>query len=268
MSERNRALTFGALTAATLSCLTLLLVCPHRADCVKALTQLDAWLGYGGRVVLPVVSISVAVWAGRLACIVLASQRWSRRLPPQPPTPALLEAIQRTGVPAVIQVAGGVPDAFCAGAIRPRIYVTEAALRCLGRDELDVVLLHEHDHVRRCEPMVRAAYQAATDVFFYIPILHWLAQRRVEESELRADRAALERLGRRPVAAALWTLGRGGALQGTAAFGGVTELRVAQVLGDPVPRRSLTFSTVAASAMGLYLALQVASCLLPAFQRL
>ena len=211
---------------------------------------------------------SLLLWVARLAWIVSASRRWSRRLTAQPLTSGLLEAIERTGVQAVVQVEGRVPGAFCAGAIRPRIYITEGALRCLGPAELDVVLMHEQDHVRRHEPFVRAAYQAATDVFFYVPILRWLAQRRIEESELRADRAALQRLGRRPVAAALWALGRGAVLQGAAAFAGVAELRVAQVLGDPLPRRSLTFSTVAASGMGLYLALQVASCLLPAIQRL
>ena len=69
------------------------------------------------------------------------------------------------------------------------------------------------------------------------------------------------RSGRRPVAAALWALGGGATVLGTAAFACVTEMRVAQVLGDPLPRRAPNFSIVVLSAMGAYLALQVGSCL-------
>lgn len=96
----------------------------------------------------------------------------------------------------------------------------------------------------------------------YLPLLRWFADHRIEESELRADRVALRRLGPRPVAGALWALGRRGVAQGAAAFGGVAELRVAQVLGDPIPRRSPAASVVAISAMGVYLAVPVAACLI------
>jgi len=180
----------------------------------------------------------------------------------------LVDAMSRTGVQGVRCLAADGPAAFCAGAIRPRILVSEGLIDRLGPDELDAVLLHEREHVRTFEPLVRAAHEAASEVFFYVPLVRWWSRHRLEDSELRADRAALDRLGQRPVAAALLALGRSTAIQGAAAFGGVAELRVAQVLGDPLPARAPGLALVAISGMGVYLALQVASCLVQAAHRL
>ncbi|MDQ6880111.1 MAG: M56 family metallopeptidase [Candidatus Dormibacteraeota bacterium] len=145
--------------------------------------------------------------------------------------------------------------------------MSEGLIGRLTADELDAVLLHEREHVRTFEPLVRAAYDSASQVFFYIPIVRWWSQRRLEDSELRADRAALKHLGPRPVASALWVLGGSSpAVQGVAAFGGVAQLRVAQVLGDPLPTRAPGLSLVVVSGMGTYLAFSVASCLLQAAQ--
>ena len=57
-------------------------------------------------------------------------------------------------------------------------------------------------------------------------------------------------------------------MQGVAGFGGIAELRVAQVLGDALPTRAPGLPLVAISGLGIYLALQVASCLIQAGQRL
>jgi len=141
-------------------------------------------------------------------------------------------------------------------------------VRNFDGEELDAILLHEQDHARRFEPLVRAAYDAAARVFFYVPLVRWWSRRSIEDAELRADRAALDRLGRRPVAAALWALGGSPSIQGTAAFGGVAELRVAQVLGDPLPRRAPEWSLLSASTMGICLAFQVAFCLVQGAQHL
>jgi beta-lactamase regulating signal transducer with metallopeptidase domain len=66
----------------------------------------------------------------------------------------------------VICLAGDSPTAFCAGAFRLRILLSEGVVRQLGKEELDAVLLHEKDHVQRHEPLVRAANEAAAQVFF------------------------------------------------------------------------------------------------------
>lgn len=262
MTDRHRNLILGGLTVGTLTCFGWLLACPHRADCLRTLTRLDVWAAAGTRVALPLLAASFAVWLLRVAWLIHRAAAGVDRLPrSQVMPPRLAAAAARTGAQRVVCLAGNSPTAFCAGAFRPRILVSEGVVRQLGEDELDAVLLHEQDHARRYEPLMRAAHDAAAQVFFYIPLLRWWARLQAENAELRADRAALKRLGPRPVAAALWALGEGASLQGAAAFAGVASLRVAQLLGDPLPSRAPAASLMVISAMGLYLAFQVASCL-------
>lgn len=269
MTDRHRNLILAGLTVGTLTCFGWLLACPHRADCLRTLTRLDVWAAAGSRVALPLLAASFAVWMLRVAWLIRRAAAGVERLPrAQAMPPELAVAAARTGAQGVICLAGDSPTAFCAGAFRPRILVSEGLVRQLGAEELDAVLLHEQDHVRRHEPLVRAANEAAAQVFFYIPLMRWWARLQAENAELRADRAALRRLGTRPVAAALWALGDGASLQAAAAFAGVARLRVAQVLGDPLPSRAPAASLLVISAMGVYLAFQVASCLVQLVMRL
>src|SRR2546421_349725 len=256
MTERGKTLILTAPLVAILSCLGWLLICPHHPDCVRALTRLDSWLPVSGTVVLPLLGLSVLVWLLRLVWLLTGAALAVRQLPRVGILPRELSlASSRTGLDHVSCLAGDTPIAFCAGALRPRVLVSDGLVQQLGSEELEVVLLHELEHARRLEPLVRSALQAAAEVFFYVPLVRWWAERQIESSELRADRVAIERLGRRPVAAALWALGGGATVLGTAAFACVTEMRVAQVLGDPLPRRAPNFSIVGLSAMGAYLVL-------------
>lgn len=47
------------------------------------------------------------------------------------------------------QVESGLPLAWCAGLWRPRVFVSSALLHALSKEELEVVLAHEHHHARR-----------------------------------------------------------------------------------------------------------------------
>jgi hypothetical protein len=269
VTERRQIAVLAGLSIGTLTCFGWLLFCPHRADCLNALAHVDTWLSAGTRIVLPAAAASLAVWLGLLIWRLLRTASRIAALPALGEIPAaLLAAMQRTSVERVSCLAADTPTAFCAGALRPRIVVSEGLVSRLGADELDAVLLHEREHSRTFEPLIRAALDSASEVFFYVPLIRWWSGRRLEDSELRADRVALERLGPRPVAAALWALGKSTAIHGTAAFGGVAELRVAQVLGDPLPARAPGLPLVAISGMGAYLAFQIASCLVQAAQRL
>src|SRR5207248_2087576 len=146
------------------------------------------------------------------------------------PPARLADALARNGVRRVRCVSSPAPLAFCTGALRPVIVVSDGLAGRLQDDELDAVLLHEQQHVRDREPLVRAACEAAAGMLFFVPIARWWAQRRTEEAELRADRSAVSQVGRGPVAAALCTLDV--AIPSEAAFAGVATLRVAQLLGD------------------------------------
>ena len=269
MTDRQKILLLGSLSAATLTCFGWIGACPHGVECVSAATSADTWLSQGTRVAVALAAVSLAGWLLYLSWLLSRTALDVRRLPRAPGLPpALLDAMARTGVGRVTCLAGEAATAFCAGALQPQILVSEGLVRNFDGEELDAILLHEQDHRRRFEPLVRAAYDAAARVFFYVPLVRWWTRRRIEDAELSADRAALDRLGRRPVAAALWAFGDSASIQGTAAFGGVSELRVAQVLGDPLPRRAPEWSLLSASTMGICLALQIAFCLVQGAQHL
>ncbi len=136
--------------------------------------------------------------------------------------------------------------------------VSEGLVDRLNARELDAVLLHEDYHARRREPLIRATAEAAAEVLFFVPIARWWSRRRIETAELRADQAAVRRVGPRPVASALCTLGS--AARSQTAFAGVGELRVAQLLGDPLPPRRPTPRVVVSSLLGAPFLLLVAGC--------
>src|SRR6266536_4704332 len=209
MSERRQAAILAGLSVGTLTCFGWLLFCPHRSDCLHALTRLDTWLSAGTNIALPLAAASLLVWLTLMTWRLLRVGLMVRAVPRSRSLPSeLVAAMSRKGIRDVEFIAVDAATAFCAGALRPRIFVSETLVSRLGPNELDAVLLHEGEHVRTFEPRVRAAHEAAAEVFFYMPLVRWWSRRRLEDSELRADRVALERLGPKPVAAALWALGR------------------------------------------------------------
>lgn len=258
------------LLAGTLTCLGSLFFSLHGTECLNAMHRVSATGQTGTKIVLPLAGASAAVWLARFIWRLAGVGRQVRSLPESGELPAALAAaMMRTGVEAGVRcLAADVPTAACVGALRPRILVSEGLVNQLGAEELDAVLLHEREHVRRFEPLVRAIHDSAAEVFFYVPLVRWWSRRRLEESELRADRVALERLGSKPVAAALWALGTRTALPAAAAFAGAAELRVAQLLGDPLPARVPGLQLVAISGIGAYSAFLLSSCLVQAAQRL
>jgi Zn-dependent protease with chaperone function len=165
------------------------------------------------------------------------------------------------GIRCLVCVEGASPVAFCAGGLRPSIYVSEGLASALGDAELEAVLLHEQDHLDQREPLRRALRRAATWGFFYVPLLRWWARCQAERSELRADRLALSRVAPQVLARALlradWaTL----SLRAATAFAGAAEARVAQLLGDPVPARRPGLRLWALSVAGITLALWTTHC--------
>ena len=144
-------------------------------------------------------------------------------------------AARRAGIRTLRCLAGTDRTAFCAGLVRPSVYVTTATAQ-LKTNELDAVLAHEAAHARRRDPLRRLVTRAAADVMFWFPLLRWWLRTHVEDAELNADRAAIDHAGRQALAAAI--------LAATAeppvavpAMGGATEARIAHLLGDDLPIR-------------------------------
>ncbi|MGW3353165.1 M56 family metallopeptidase [Nonomuraea rubra] len=211
-------------------------------------------LAASAAVVVAASVVAIGVRATELA----ARTSWAvRRLARVPASPALRAAARRTGVRRVVCLAGEDRTAFCSGLLRPRVYVTQG----LDGPVLDAVLLHESAHARRRDPLRRLLARAVGDVLFFLPLAAWWAERQAERSEVAADRFAIARCGRKAVAAALVSLGAAPAVAGTPGFGGAAQARLAQLLGDPLPRRRPSRARTLASLGGLLSAVALMMCL-------
>jgi Zn-dependent protease with chaperone function len=170
-------------------------------------------LAFLGAVVL--VSVAGAAWRQARA-----QRRLLRRLPVAGPLP---------GHADVWLVEAGAPLAFCAGWLRPRVFVSRAAVERLSGAELRAVLAHEHHHRARRDPLRLAAGRVLCQALFFLPVLRPLHARGDDEAELRADAAAVRAAGGpAPLAAAMLAFAAGP--PGTA---GIAPERVDSLLGEP-----------------------------------
>lgn len=90
------------------------------------------------------------------------------------------------------------PQAFCAGLLRPRIYLSDATLELLDPGELEAVLAHEAHHARYRDPLRILFARVLRDALFFLPVLRRLSERYAALAELAADAAALRRSDNNP----------------------------------------------------------------------
>lgn len=83
------------------------------------------------------------------------------------------------------------PGAFCAGLLRPRVYLTTGALSLLDHEALAAVLAHERHHARRRDPLRLAVGRVCARSLFYVPGLSDLVRRQQTLAELSADESAI-----------------------------------------------------------------------------
>lgn len=152
--------------------------------------------------------VLAAVGSGRAAWRLFQMVRRTRQL--QAARPVVDE------VDGALVVSGRHVEAYCAGLVRPHVYVTSAAVRALGERELAAVIAHERHHARRRDPLRLVLVRAIGDALFFLPGLRRLGERYGELAEIAADDAALRATGdRAALASALLTFddecGAGGA---------------------------------------------------------
>lgn len=249
-----------AIVACSVSTLPTIPACAQLGGCSARVAGAEYWGAMAKTIVLLLGGATMVVWSIRMLTLGLRS-RQVRQLPTEGWPKDLREAVGRVGAGRVVCIASELPLAFCAGIVRPRIYVSRGLIDKLRPSELDAVLLHELYHRHRRDPLRYAAAAAVTDVCFYLPVLGWIARYLRENAELGADRAAMKAIGNRPVAGALWALGEAADSPLIAAFAGTAELRAAQILGDPLPRRRPRRSLLLASAIGALALLAIAGCM-------
>jgi Zn-dependent protease with chaperone function len=143
------------------------------------------------------------------------------------------------GHPGVIVIDDPTPQAFCAGYLRPSIYVSRGALELLSEDELGAVLFHEDHHRAVRDPLRFACGRVLSQALFFLPALRPLGDRYGDLAEQNADAAAVEASAgeKGPLASALIAFEEA-APQGAA---GISPERVDSLLGRPVHGRLPTF---------------------------
>jgi Zn-dependent protease with chaperone function len=83
------------------------------------------------------------------------------------------------------------PQAFCAGLLRPRVYLSTGALEVLDASALASVLAHEQHHARRRDPLRFACGRVLAAALFFIPAQRRLVERQRALAEIGADEAAV-----------------------------------------------------------------------------
>ena len=99
------------------------------------------------------------------------------------------------GTPDVSVVAHDGVHAFCAGLLRPRVYVSAGALRALRDDELRAVVAHERLHAARRDPLRLVTARLLGEALFFAPMVRSLARRYDTLAEIAADDHALAAVG-------------------------------------------------------------------------
>lgn len=140
-----------------------------------------------------------------------------------------IEPLQR--VPGVNVIPDSRPQAFCAGYLRPSVYVSRCTVDLLTDAELDAVLAHEHHHRRLRDPLRIACGRILSEALFFMPVLKSLMAREADVAELRADHAAVcsREGGEAALASALLAFDESGPPGAT----GISPERVDALLGHP-----------------------------------
>ena len=138
------------------------------------------------------------------------------------------------------------PEAFCAGLLRPRVYLSSAALESVADSELAAVIEHESHHCRRRDPLRILTVQVLSDCLFFLPVMRHLRERYSTLAELAADEAALSvGADRRSLAAALLSFA-----EGPTGVVGIAPERVDHLLGHS-PRWELPVSLLTGALVTL-----------------
>jgi beta-lactamase regulating signal transducer with metallopeptidase domain len=139
------------------------------------------------------------------------------------------------------------PKAFCAGLLKPRIYLSSGALETVPSAELDAVLEHESHHRIRRDPLRVLIVQVLGDSLFFLPLMGRLRERYCALAELAADESAVAKTGdRSALAAALITF----ASTREPGVIGIAPERVDHLLGER-PRWQLSASLLTGALVTL-----------------
>ena len=250
----------AVLVAVPLACLGTVAGCPSGGPCGWIPTQGTFWWPAAYVPPLLVILASALAWTVRFGLVASGTKRQLATLPRVSVPEKLARTATEMRLERIECVRGGSAMAFCAGMVRPTVFISDVAITGLSDSELLAVLHHEADHARRHEPLRRAARTAAAEVLTFLPIVGWWSERQIVRSELRADAAAERMAGRSALAGALLVMT--GPPLPLAAFVGHAELRAQRLLGLTIDEPKAPRAMWAATLVYSWLALSLAGCLL------
>ena len=179
--------------------------------------------------------LGLVLGSGAFAVLTLAARSAVRQLVASRRHLRELDAVEGAafGTPRTFIYRDAAPQAFCAGLLRPRIFVSTATLDALTDDELEAVLAHESHHARCRDPLRLFLARTVSDALFFLPGMRETASRYAALAEVAADGAAVRANGgsRQSLAAALL------AFESTAspAVVGIAPERVDHLFGEQPP---------------------------------
>jgi BlaR1 peptidase M56 len=162
------------------------------------------------------------------------SRRFHRRLLDQDPQP----------LHGALLIADPLPRAFCAGLMRPQVYVSTGAVAFLDEAALTAVLAHERYHASRHDPLRLAVARVLARAVFFLPGLDDLARRQQSLAELSADEWAVNSDSENRSALARAMLAFSDAT--TSGSVGIDPSRVDHLLGEPPSWRFPALASLAA----------------------
>lgn len=236
------AVGFGLVAAAGRFSLTLPSVAQLLAACQQVLVP-DAGLTGVLSLLLGFLTFAVLGLSGRSA---VRQLRASRRVL------GALRIVGRREVDGqgVTVIGDPRPVAFCAGLLRPRIFVSTGTVATLSDCELGAVVAHERHHARLRDPLRIFLARALADGLFFLPALRPLSARYEQLAELAADRAAVRasRDDAAPLASALLSFEAA-----DPAVVGIAPERVDHLMGErspwQLPAALLAWALVAVTAL-------------------
>jgi Zn-dependent protease with chaperone function len=168
---------------------------------------------------------------------VLAARRLARRL-------AALDPSLRDGFWVIDDKH---PEAFCAGLLRPRVYLTSGTVEVMDGPGLEAVVLHERHHASRRDPLRLAAGRVIARSLFFLPGLRDLRDGQQLLAELGADERAVGAAAGDRSALAQAMLSFSDASD-AASSAGIDPARIDALLGESPQWRFPTLMCLAATA--------------------
>ena len=144
--------------------------------------------------ILLITAIGLSLTILRTISFILSHRRLSSKLLKLDRVPEKLSAvIQKQNLQEVpISIVNGKPTAYTIGLFQPHIVVSASLIQKASNKQLEAVILHELYHLQNRHLLRLLISRLISSLFFFIPLIEFLAQQLKTEFELAADAFVIE----------------------------------------------------------------------------